>query len=148
MVASLFAVTSMLVTLAEDNDAPSLFAKKTKNRPLLAIGLTTAALILSIICAMLLPGKVYVYITTAAGLMLLYNWFFILVTSGSILKLTKWGKTKRFLGMLILLTAISGSLFHHTSRPGFFVSLGFLLLIAIVTLLMRRKWKKNMPITE
>ncbi|MGF7047424.1 L-asparagine transporter-like permease [Paenibacillus sp. DS2015] len=135
MVASLFAVTRMLVTLAEDHDAPSLFAKKRKDRPLFAIGMTTVGLILSIVCAMLLPGKVYIYITTAAGLMLLYNWFFILIMSGTVLKLTKWGQTKRILGMLILLTAISGSLFHHTSRTGFWVSLGFLFLIALVTLL-------------
>lgn len=147
MVASLFAVTHMLVILAEDHDAPSIFAKQAKDRPLLAIGLTSIGLILSIIFAMLLPGKIYEYFTTAAGLMLIYNWLFILSTSGRLIKLTKWGKIKRILGMLIIISAISGSLFHHTSRPGFFLSLGFLILIAIVALLMRKRWKNDIPMT-
>ncbi|MFC6332025.1 amino acid permease [Paenibacillus septentrionalis] len=147
MVASLFAITSMLVTLAEDKDAPTLFAKKVKNRPLLAIGLTSVGLIVSIIFAMLLPGKIYEYFTTAAGLMLVYNWMFILVTSGVILKLNTLGKTKRIMGIVILGIAVTGSLFHHTSRPGFFVSLGFLCVIAVITWLMRKKWTKHNPAT-
>lgn len=148
MVASLFAITSMLVTLAEDKDAPTLFAKKAKNRPLLAIGLTAAGLIGSIIFAMLLPGKIYEYFTTAAGLMLIYNWMFILVTSGNILELSTFGKIKRMIGLVILGLAVTGSLFHHTSRPGFFVSLGFLLVITAITWLMRKKWTKDHPITS
>ncbi|PZD94902.1 amino acid permease [Paenibacillus sambharensis] len=144
MVASLFAVTTMLVTLAQDKDAPVFFAKKVlKGCPLPAIGLTTAGLIASIISALLMPGKIYEYVTTAAGLMLLYNWFFILVTSGKLLKLSKWAQAKRFTGMLILLTAVSGSLFHETSRPGFYVSFAFVALIGSVTLLMMRHWKKT-----
>lgn len=33
-----------------------------------------------------MPGRIYEYITTAAGLLLLYNWFFILVTAGKLLE--------------------------------------------------------------
>jgi len=143
MVASLFAITSMLVTLAEDKDAPTLFAKKVKNRPLLAIGLTTIGLAVSIVFSMLMPGKIYEYFTTAAGLMLIYNWMFILITSGSILKLSTLGKTKRISGLVILGIAVAGSLFHHTSRPGFFVSLGFLFVITAITWLLRKKWTKD-----
>ena len=73
--------------------------------------------------------------------MLLYNWFFILITVGKLVPLSGWGQTKRFLGMAILLGAISGAALHDTSRPGFYVSFGFLLLIAVVTFLMRSHWK-------
>jgi len=142
MVASLFAVTSMIVTLANDKDAPALFAKKVKNRPMLAIGLTTSGLIVSIVFSILLPGKIYEYFTTAAGLMLLYNWIFILITSGSLIKLNTWGKTKRIMGMVILGIAVTGSLFHQTSRLGFFVSLGFLFVIMAITWLLRKRWTK------
>ena len=143
MVASLFAITSMLVTLAEEKDAPKLFAKQVMNRPFLAICLTTIGLIVSIVLSMLLPGSIYEYFTTAAGLMLIYNWAFILITSGKLLKLNTLGKVKRITGIVIIGVAITGSLFHHTSRPGFFVSVGFLVIITTITWLLRKKWKKK-----
>ncbi|MCM3783380.1 amino acid permease [Neobacillus mesonae] len=145
MVASLYAVTTMLITLAQDKDAPPLFAKKVKERfPVFAFGLTAAALVGSIVLALLLPGSLYEYVTTAAGLMLLYNWTFILVTSGKLLKLTLFGQIKRFGGILLLLLAVTGTLFHHTSRPGFWISFLFLACIGIVTWFMQHKvWSKS-----
>ncbi|RCX12816.1 amino acid/polyamine/organocation transporter (APC superfamily) [Fontibacillus phaseoli] len=145
MVASLYAVTTMLVTLAEDRDAPTLFAKKAlKKRPMFAIGLTAAGLTGSIILSLAMPGRIYEYITTAAGLLLLYNWLFILLTSGKLLKLTMFGKVKRIAGMALILLAVSGTLTHATSRPGFWGSLGFVGVIGSVTLLMQFKvWKKR-----
>lgn len=144
MVASLFAITTMIVTLAEDRDAPSLFAKKWREKwPIPALGLTAVGLAVSIILALLMPGRIYEYFTTAAGLMLLYNWLFILLSSGRILMLTGWGQIKRYTGMALILLAISGTLTHQMSRPGFLVSLLFMAVIAIVTLVMRAVWKKQ-----
>jgi L-asparagine transporter-like permease len=144
MVASLFAITTMLVTLAEDGDAPPTFAKKGFRRlPLRAIGLTAAGLVVSVVLALLMPGRIYEYFTTAAGLMLLYNWSFILITAGKILKLSGWGQTKRFTGLFLLLLAVSGTLFHSTSRPGFFISLLFIAVIGGLTLIMIRIWRKD-----
>ncbi|MFC3884076.1 amino acid permease [Bacillus songklensis] len=149
MAASLFAVTSLLVTLAEGGDAPSFFAKKGKKEkakekpPLAAVGLTTAGLAASVILALLIPGKIYEYMTTAAGLMLLYNWFFILLSSGRLLQLTGWGKVKRILGMILIALAVSGTLWQKTSRPGFWMSLLFVVIIGLVVLMMRTKWKKG-----
>ncbi|UUZ95539.1 amino acid permease [Paenibacillus sp. P25] len=144
MVASLFAVTQILVTLSNDGDAPAFFSRKWKNRPLAAIGLTTAGLAASIVLALLMPGQVYEYFTTAAGLMLIYNWCFILVTAGKLLKLSAWGTWKRYAGIAVLLAAVSGALFHGTSRPGFYISLLFALVIGLVTLLVhyRRKGRE------
>jgi aromatic amino acid permease len=154
MAASLFAVTSLLVTLAEDGDAPSVFVKMGKSKkngkegkakekpPLTAVGLTTAGLAASVILALLIPGKIYEYMTTAAGLMLLYNWFFILMSAGKLLPLTSWGKIKRMLGMILIALAVSGTLLQQTSRPGFWVSLGFIVVIGLVVLKMRTVWKK------
>jgi L-asparagine transporter-like permease len=145
MVASLFAVTTMLVTLAEDHDAPHVFSKKWKRKPLPALGLTTGGMIISILMSLLMPDEVYEYITTAAGLLLLYNWMFILITSGRLLDLNTWGQIKRFAGMALIVIAVSGTLFHHTSMPGFWVSLGFVVIIGGVTWLKKQSFKRLQP---
>jgi len=146
MSASLFSVTTILLTLSEEGDAPKFFSKQTLKKlqmPLPAIALTSTGLILSIVTSLLLPDKVYEYITTAAALMLLYNWIFILVMSPRLIKLTTGAKVKRVIGMIFVIAAVSGTLFHKTSRPGFFISLAFLTVIAIVVLCLRKKWKKE-----
>ncbi|NHN32868.1 amino acid permease [Paenibacillus agricola] len=146
MTASLFAVTTMLVTLANDCDAPSIFAANKNNekkKPLSAFGLTALGLGASVLFALLMPESVYEYVTTAASLMLLYNWLFILMTSGRLLKLTIWGKIKKYLGIGLVALAVAGTLFHSVSRPGFYISLGFIAVIALLTLIMSRVWKKQ-----
>lgn len=148
MAASLFAVTSMLVTLSEDGDAPKIFSKKGKLKvPPLALSLTIGGLITSIVLSLVMPDSIYEYITTAAGLMLLYNWFFILVTFPRLIKATGFDHFKRFAGMALILTAISGTLLHKSSRPGFFVSILFVGLVLIVLLIMhfikKRKQSKE-----
>ncbi|WP_373229703.1 amino acid permease [Cohnella sp.] len=143
MVASLFAVTTMMVTLADEKDAPGFLTKKIKKKPYPAIGFTAAGMAASIVLALVMPERIYEYLTTAAGLMLLYNWLFILVSSGRILKLSKLGRVKQLSGIAIILLAVAGTVTHHTSRPGLWVSLIFLLLIGGITLVMNRIWGKN-----
>ncbi|RFU60874.1 amino acid permease [Peribacillus glennii] len=144
MVASLFAVTNILATLSENGDAPIFFSKKTKFKVSVpSLGVTAGGLAVSIVLSLLLPDKIYEHITTAAGLMLLYTWMFILFSFNKLMKLKSWDKFKRWIGLLFILLAISGTLLEKSSRPGFFISLGFLSAIAIATLIMRRKWKTN-----
>ncbi|MBP1965258.1 amino acid permease [Paenibacillus aceris] len=146
MVASLFAVTTILVALAESHNAPAIFAKRTTGKrkmPLPAVGFTIGGITAAVLMALLLPEELYTYITTAAGIMLLMNWLFILLSSGRLLRLSAWGKTKRYTGMLLILTAITGTVFHSTSRPGFWISLLFLAIIGLVTFGLSFKWKKN-----
>ena len=111
--------------------------------PLPAIALTSTGLVLSIVTSLLLPEKVYEYITTAAALMLLYNWLFILIMYHRLIEPTTADKVKRVIGMILVVAAVSGTLFHKTSRPGFFISLVFLAIIGIVVLLLRKRWKKE-----
>ena len=73
LVGSLFAVTSVLMNLAEEGDAPLMFAKKTKKHLFPALILIIIGLGASILSALLLPKNIYEYVTTAAGLMLLYT---------------------------------------------------------------------------
>jgi len=144
MVASLFAMVRILVTLAEDRDAPEFLAKRVfgNKQALPAIGLTTAGIIAAIILSIIMPGRIYEYITTAAGLMLLYNWLFILGSYGRIHKLTTKDNIKRLIGFLLIILAVFGTLFHQISRPGFFISIAFIFVIGVITLIMNHFWKK------
>ncbi|SFP45969.1 amino acid permease [Salibacterium halotolerans] len=148
MAASLFAVTSMLVTLAEDGDAPSFFQKKGQNiidLHLPALGLTVAGMLVSIFFSLLLPEKIYEYMTTAAGLMLLYNWFFILLYANRLVVIKGFSHIQRFGGLALILCAVTGTLLDTSSRPGFFVSLGFLIILAVVVIIMKRVWSRQSP---
>lgn len=144
MTASLYGVTSVLVTLGEEGDAPESFAKKGKLKvPLAALLITMLGITASIVSALVLPNKIYEWVTTGAALMLLYNWLFILASSRKILELKLKEKIMYSIGALFILIAVSGTLFHETSRPGFFISLAFLGIIGLITLLMSSKWKKS-----
>lgn len=144
MVAALYGVSSILVTLAEDGDAPSFFAKSGKlNIPFPALVIIVIGLIGSIILALVMPNKIYEYVTTGAGLMLLYNWIFILLSSRKLLRLTLFGHMKVFIGIGLMIAAISGTLVDSENRPGFFISLGFVLIIGLFTLFMLKRHKKT-----
>lgn len=130
MIASLYAVTSMMITLAKEGDAPKIFSRKWQDKyPLYALSLISSGLIATIVLSLLMPEKTYEYITTAAGLMLLYNWSFILLSSGKLLKPKKLSGAKRWIGFLLIAMAVVGTLFHPLSRPGFYISL---LLVSVI----------------
>ncbi|WP_226676451.1 amino acid permease [Mesobacillus jeotgali] len=146
MTASLFGVTTLLVTLAGDGDAPKVFAKKIKKMkelPLPSLGLAVAGLIASIITALLLPGKIYEYITTAAGILILFNWAFIIISGLKLLELKAWGKTISFIGIALILAAVSGTIMEKSIRMGFFISIIVVLLIGMISLVLQKKvWNK------
>lgn len=146
MTASLFGVTQLLVTLAETHDAPAFFAKKIKrfkDLPLPSLGLATVGLLVSIITALLLPGKIYEYITTAAGILLLFNWFFIIISALRLLQLKMWEKIMSVVGNILLLAAICGTMLEKEIRPGLYVSIGVVVVIVIISILINRKIKKQ-----
>jgi L-asparagine transporter-like permease len=146
MTASLFGVTTLLVTLAESGDAPALFSKKIekfKELPLPSLLLATVGLIASIVTALLLPGKIYEYITTAAGILILFNWSFIIISALRVLELKAFGKMLAFFGILLILAAVTGTIMENNIRMGFFVSLLFVLIIGIVAFIMEKKVWKN-----
>jgi len=150
MTASLFGVTKLLVTMAKGGDAPKIFEKKLKKfhkLPLPSLTLGAIGLFASVLAALLLPGKIFEYITTAAGILLLYNWAFILFSSFKVLKPKGWDKTKAIIGLLLILAAVSGTVLEKGIRTGFFISLACVLLIGIATFLVHLKHKKSSPET-
>jgi L-asparagine transporter-like permease len=147
MTASLFGVTTLLVTLADDGDAPKVFSKKLKKwkqLPLPSLGLAVVGLIASIVTALLLPGKIYEYITTAAGILILFNWAFIIISSLKILEMKAWGKLAAFTGIALILAAVSGTLMEKSIRMGFFVSIVVVFIIGIIAAVLQKKvWNKR-----
>lgn len=152
MTAVLYGVTTLMVTIAKDGNAPSLFGKKIhkfKGLPLPSLGLGTAGLLVSIITALLLPGKIYEYITTAAGILLLYNWSFIILSSFSVIKERKrLDKFASIVGLVLLFCAVSGTLMEKSIRPGFLISLLFVSVIGIVTFIMNKRWRAEKSQSE
>ncbi|MCA0984590.1 amino acid permease [Halobacillus yeomjeoni] len=140
LVASLYAVTTILVTLAEEGDAPEMFAKKgRRDIPASAFLLTVFVVLLSILVALLLPEKVFEYLTTAAGLMLLYTWVMILFSYRKLMDTKLFAEVKLWLAVLLITIAVSGTWMDEVSKPGLFISAGFIVLIALATLMKRRK---------
>jgi len=142
LVASLYSVTLVMSMIADEGDAPKLFTKRSRKRqfPYGALGLTIGGMIVSITVALLLPNRVYEFITTAAGLMLLYTWLYILCASYKLLKPKAWGRIQVYIAVVLLLAAVVGTLFNQSTRPGFFISLAFIFIIGTVTYFMRKKW--------
>lgn len=144
MIASLYAVTSMVITLAKEGDAPKVFSVKWKEKyPLFALFLISGGLIITIVLSLIMPGKIYEYITTAAGLMLLYNWFFILLSSGKLIRAEKLTSVKRWTGYILIALAVIGTLFHPLSRPGFFISLLLVSIIIVCDFIVHRVRKRH-----
>ncbi|MCM3024575.1 amino acid permease [Bacillus ginsengihumi] len=147
MTASLFGVTTLLVTLAKDGDAPALFSKKVKkwkSLPLPSLLLATIGLLASIIAALVLPGKIYEYITTAASILLLFNWGFIIISALRILTMSLLGRLLALFGVALIVAAISGTLVERTIRFGLFISLLFAAIISIVAFILQKTvWKKT-----
>jgi len=98
-------------------------------------------MIVSIVVALLLPKKVYEYITVAGGLMLIYTWLIILFASVKLLKKSLWVYTRAIVAGILIILAATGTLFDESSRPGFYASFGFLTVILLVMLFMRKHWK-------
>lgn len=143
LVASLFSVTQMMYTIAKAGDAPKIFGKMGKRKiPYASLVLTICGMIASIVVALLLPKKVYEYITTAGGLMLLYSWLFMVFAARKLLKQSVWEHTKTWAAVVLIIIAAVGTLFNETTRPGFYASMAFLLLIGIAMLFVRKKWKQ------
>ncbi len=143
MVGALFAVTNVLVSLADDLDAPILMAWRNKRGvPVPALSLTGLGLLFAIIMSFLLPNTVYEYLATAAGVMLILNWITILLSN---LKLAPGYRYKNadmtmhrlqlgwlsYLAIGMIIVTIAGATIHLSERIGVMFSLSMAALIFI-----------------
>lgn len=139
MVGALFSVTNILISLAEDGAAPkSLAIKNHRGIAVRSLYLTGFAVAASLIFSFILPGKLYEYITTAAGVMLILNWTIILSSqiklrpnykqNGATFKMAGFPFTS-YMGIAFILVAVSGAMLHATQRMGVLISLGLIIII-------------------
>ncbi|MBM0065610.1 amino acid permease [Alkalicoccobacillus gibsonii] len=146
MTASLFGVSTLLVSMAKKKHAPKLFEKKVKfhDLPIASLGLAVVGLILAVVAALVLPGKLFEYITTAAGILILFNWICILLSNMKIIKQHIGWKIVNVVGILLMLLAIAGILLEDTGRPGFYLSLFFVVAITIAAFIFERKKREEL----
>ncbi|MGG3468318.1 amino acid permease [Neobacillus pocheonensis] len=143
MVGALFSVTNILISLAEDRDAPKLLASKNRRGvPIKSLFVTGLALSISLLLSFILPGKLYEYVTTAAGVLLILNWIIILSTQIKLRKSRKQTNTFKmpgypttsYLGIAIILLTVSGGMRDGTQRMGVLISLGLILIIFLLSI--------------
>lgn len=143
MVGALFGVTNVLVSLADDLDAPLLLAwRNNRGVPVPALLLTGMGLVFAIVMSFLLPNTVYEYLATAAGVMLILNWIIILMSN---LKLSPHYASAHpgitgnkpiqtflsYLTVLMIILTIAGATIHLSERIGVIFSLTMASLIFI-----------------
>lgn len=151
MVGALFGITSIMVSLANDGDAPKRLAGKNKKGvPVQSLLLSAIGLAIAILASYFLPNTVYEYLTTAAGILLVFNWMIIL---SSLLKLHKtydFGKIpyklpfyplSSYIGITIILFAIIGALIPVNERIGVLISATFIVIIVIAAVIVGKKRK-------
>ncbi|MDH6372674.1 L-asparagine transporter-like permease [Paenibacillus sp. PastF-3] len=145
LVASLYAVSTMLVTLAEDKDAPSWLAvtKGKRKMPLYALGINMLGLCVTIVLSLFLPKQIFEHVTTAAGLVILYTWLFILASFLKLLKLKMGGWIRSMVAMALIIAAVAGTLFEKGGRPGFWSSLLIICVVALITWFREHLLKKR-----
>ncbi|MEK5035507.1 amino acid permease [Paenibacillus sp. FSL R7-0302] len=145
LVASLYAVSTMLVALAEDKDAPSWLAvtKGKRKLPIYALGINTLGLCVTIVLGVLLPKQIFEHITTAAGLVILYTWLFILASYLKLLKPKMGGWIRSSIAMVLIIAAVAGVLLEKSGRPGFWSSLLLVGIIMLITWFKQHHGKKR-----
>lgn len=140
MVGAFYSITNILVSLAEDRDAPKKIAERNKRGvPLYALLLTIAVLAVTIVLAYLLPKSVYEYLTTSAGVLLVFNWMMISVSELKNRKTYTGNHFKmplhpfsNFLSIGLILLAIIGAMFKTKELIGVLVAIGIVVIIAII----------------
>ncbi|TLS36755.1 amino acid permease [Pseudalkalibacillus caeni] len=143
MVGALFSITKVLVSLANDGDAPKgLAVFNSRGVAIKSLAVNAIAVTVAIIVSYVLPNKVYEYLTTAAGIMLILNWAMIL---GSQIKnrpeyTIEKEKTHfimigypytSYLGIALIALTIIGAFFQGSERIGVLISFGMTLFIFI-----------------
>lgn len=157
MVGALFAVTNVMVSLADDGDAPRpLKARNRRGVALPALSLSGLGLGGAVFLSFLLPNTFYEYLTTAAGVMLIMNWLIILSSQlrNNPLYIKQRLKERykvpgypysSYAAMVVIILTIVGATFMPLQRTGVAVSLGLVVLIALSSRLrfMEPRWGWN-----
>ncbi|MHC8521963.1 amino acid permease [Rossellomorea sp. H39__3] len=145
LAAALFSVTRLLRSMADEGEAPRIFKRKWKRDiPLPSLCLSVVGMGIAIIASHLLPGIIFEAFITAAGILLLCNWAFILLSSFKLLDRDVRRNGVSLFALAILVLAISGTFTLKESRYGFYLSMVLLVLISLASLLFNYKSSRRL----
>ncbi|SDX51430.1 amino acid/polyamine/organocation transporter, APC superfamily [Marininema mesophilum] len=150
MVAAMFADTRVLLSLAEDGDAPrGLLLKNRREVPTRALLASSGGLILAIGISFFLPKVVYELLSTSAGINLVLLWMGILLTHHQYRKKNgppqekshpMWGYPLRtLLSCLLILLVLIGIFLDKKHLISLIFSLALIAVITLCYQLMKRK---------
>ncbi|SFS45010.1 amino acid permease [Marininema halotolerans] len=139
MVAAMFASTRVLVSLAEDGDAPrKLLTKNKREVPTYALLASSGGLVFAIGISFFLPKEVYELLSTSAGINLVFLWMGILISHHIYRKKQRkikgenhpmWGYPLRTLISCIIIVVVLVGIFLDRKHM---ISLGFTLALMIL----------------
>jgi L-asparagine transporter-like permease len=143
MVAAMFAVTRVLLSLGKDGEAPRALLKRNgRGVPVRALLLSSGGLLLAVLLSFLLPKTVYELLTTSAGIILVGVWLIILWTHHRFRRVTAgkkespyrmWGYPWRNgLAALLILLGLSGSVLQRNHVISLMLSLGTVIAVMAV----------------
>ncbi|ERJ11921.1 amino acid permease [Haloplasma contractile] len=148
MVGAIFSITKVLVSLANDNDAPKILAVINKRGVATkALLLSALVLIVTVVLVFLLPDTIYEYVTTSAGVILIINWIVIIASQFKLRPTYKDNDTFKafcfpydsYLALCLIFIALTGALVERNQRIGVFMSIGFILIILLCYRFIYRK---------
>lgn len=140
MLGALYSITNIMVSLAEDQDAPKVLSRKnSKGVAVPALLLNGIVLAITIVVSYFLPKSVYEYLTASAGVMLLLNWVIILLSELKNRKTYKGNHYRMpfhpfsgYLSLAIIVFAIVGALFQMKELIGVIVAVTIVAIISVV----------------
>lgn len=146
MVAAMFSVTRILLSLAEDGEAPGSLLQTNRRRvPIRALLLSSAGLLAAIIVSYMLPKTVYELLTTSAGIILILKWGVILWTHHHFRQNmhVESGRMRGYpvrsgLAALVIGLVLLGCWWNSNHRISLYFSLGI-----VASILMVYRWMKN-----
>jgi L-asparagine transporter-like permease len=78
---AMYSSSRMLNSLSRDHQASKLFLKTNKNQvPVYALGMSSAALLLTAVLSYFVPDKVFIILAVMSGFLAMFNWLTISVT--------------------------------------------------------------------
>lgn len=148
MVATLFSISRIMVSLANSGDAPpKLGFINRRGVAVYALLLSATGLALTILLSFFLPAKLYELITSSAGVLLILNWIIILSSHIRLTPVWKFPGPRYLshLGILFIIIALTGTLRDPTQRVGLMVSLSIFAGVSFISAFIRRERPQILP---
>lgn len=155
MAGSIFSANQILVSLANEQEAPRFIRHKGPGgRQTWALAVTTGAIAIALLVSNLLPENVYNFLISASSFGALFNWLVILASflrwrrqthQAFVSKLAFGQPISTILTMILIVTLAGYALFQHDQRLGFYAFVSISGGVIILYLLVRKRLTLKTP---